>query len=67
MDPITVEKFVATKGWRLRQEIEGVFGSGETLDMTLKFLLEKHRLGLVKFSDESGAHGEIFYLPRSAR
>jgi len=65
MDPVSVEKFIATKGWMLRQEIEESFSPGETLDMTLKFLVEKHRIGIVKFSDESGTNGELFYFPRT--
>lgn len=64
MDPTSVKQFVAAKGWSLRKEIEEHFGPGETLEMMLKFLVEKHHLNRVRFEDAAGNQGEMFYVPR---
>jgi hypothetical protein len=63
MELESVVAFVAERGWRLRPELEERFGPGESLDMTLKYLVEKRKLVHIKFAVGLEGHSEAYYIP----
>ena len=58
-----VQRFISERGLALRKDIEDQFGSGEPLDMTLKFLTEKRKASLARYTLPGGECGEVYYIP----